>query len=55
VALVQRAHRGHESHGTPFRSRLARHLLHPFYGVDGFQVVRVFARIQARAAAACSR
>jgi hypothetical protein len=34
---------------------LARHLLHPFYGVDGFQIVCVFRKIQARAAVARSR
>ena len=39
MARVQRAHGGHEAGGAAFGARLARHLLHPFDGVDGFQGV----------------
>ena len=41
--------------GAPLDAGLSRYLLHPFYGVDGFQIVCVFLRIQALAAAARSR
>jgi hypothetical protein len=37
MPCVERAHGGHEAGGASFGSRLARHLLHPFDGVDGFQ------------------
>ena len=37
MARVQRAHGRHESDWAAFGTRLARHLLHPFDGVDGLQ------------------